>query len=125
MKNLILISFLALLLGSCTYKITEPEKGPVINPTDTVSFQTQIIPIFNDNSNCVSCHKAGGQSPDLTPSAAYAELNSKGLVTPNDPTTSKIYTYIEPAGPSHTWKKYTDSEAQLINIWITQGANNN
>ena len=117
-------AIIMLLVSSCTYKFVEPESA-IVNPMDTVSFNQQILPIFNDNSNCTSCHKAGATSPDLTGPNAFNEINSKNLVDVNNAEQSKIYSYCEPSSTDHGWKKYTDSEAQLVLIWITQGALNN
>ncbi|MEK7720255.1 MAG: DUF5777 family beta-barrel protein [Bacteroidota bacterium] len=44
-----------------------------------ILFATQIAPIFA--SNCIACHKTGGQAPDLTSAAsAYANIKSMNLV---------------------------------------------
>ncbi|MBN2746892.1 MAG: hypothetical protein JXR34_09210 [Bacteroidales bacterium] len=112
------------LTNSCTYKFVEPESMG-LNPTDTVSFAAQIIPIFNNESNCTSCHKPGATSPDLTAANAYNELTSNNLIDLNDAAKSKIYYYCEPSSTSHSWKKYSDNEAAAVLLWITQGAHNN
>lgn len=128
MKKLILISgcFLALLyISSCTYKFNEPEPPKVLNPNDTVSFATQIIPIFNNNNNCTTCHKTGAQKPDLTAANAYSQISTMGLIDHTDAAKSKIYDYIQPATSTHSHKKYTTDEAALVLLWLTQGALNN
>ena len=128
MKNIsLLFTFilLFLLINSCSYKFNAPDTGPVVDPNDTVSFSSQILPIFNNNNNCTSCHKAGGTSPDLTTANAFNELTSKGLINSSDASQSKIYTYGDPSNTTHSWKKYSTGETQLILIWITQGASNN
>jgi hypothetical protein len=123
--SIIALVALTIYMGSCSYKFNEPEVGPVINPNDTISFANQIAPIFNTNNNCISCHGIGGTSPDLTTANAFNELTSKGLINTSDAAQSKIYYYLEPNSASHSQKKYTTSEAQLVLLWITQGAKNN
>lgn len=109
-------------MSSCTYKYVEPE---TISLTDSVSFSTQIQPIFD--ANCTSCHKPGAANGlDLTAPNAYSQIKSTGLIDANyDAANSKLYTYVEPSSSTHSWEKYSDSEAQLISVWITQGAKNN
>ncbi len=127
MPKLMVIVVLVMLISltnSCTYKFVEPESIG-LNPTDTVSFSTQIIPIFTSNNNCTTCHKPGATSPDLTAANAYNELNSKNLIDLNDAANSKIYYYCEPSSTSHSWKKYSENEAAAVLLWITQGAHNN
>jgi hypothetical protein len=90
----------------------------VINPVDTVHFQTQIQPIFT--SNCIVCHK-GSRNPDLREGNSYASLRTGGYV--NLPAeTSRLYRQIT----SSSHYSYTlPAEKQLILIWIQQGALNN
>ena len=104
----------ALLFGGCTYNFIVPEE--VIDPGDPdapeISFATEVQPIFN--AKCVSCHKTGGQLPDL--SSRYIDTNT--------PEASLIYTRPNPSNTgSHP--KYSEAEAALVLTWITQGAKNN
>lgn len=122
MKTINLIFLLLLLASSCTYKIVETE---TIDPTDSISFNSQVLPIFTQNDNCTSCHKPGATSPDLTAPNAYQQLIDKNLVNINAPETSIIYEHISPETATHNWKKYSVTEAQTVLIWIEQGANNN
>lgn len=120
----LLLLFLGVLLFSCSYDYIAEE---VVVPPDTtvdVLFSTQIAPIFTDK--CVSCHKAGSQSPDLAAANAYNSLISKNLVNKTTPASSVIYTELNPANTSvHAWKKYSATEAALVLTWIQQGAKNN
>ena len=127
MKKIFLLSLIALFLGGCTYKFVEPEVGDPIDPNDTISFQTQVIPIFETgNGNCISCHKPGATSPDLTAPNAYDEIISKGLVDNSDAAASTIYYYPAPDNTSdHGWNQYSTSEAEIVLLWVTQGAQNN
>lgn len=126
MKKLFLLFALsALFATSCTYKFVEPEVEDLPNPTDTISFSSDILPIFNDGNNCTSCHKAGATSPDLTSANAFSQITSLGLINTSDAAQSDIYYVPAPISSSHNWKKYSEAQAQKVLLWITQGANNN
>lgn len=120
---LIFISLLFLAaFSSCQYD--NPYVTP-INPTKTVSFSNDIQPIFN-SVGCVSCHKTGAESPDLTTGNAYQDIMNMNLVDVNNPESSLIYWEPSPDNTSaHTWKKYTASQAALVLQWIKQGAKDN
>ncbi len=122
-----LLFVLGFLLNACTYDFiaqVAEEELPVVDPTVTILFSTQIAPIFT--SKCVDCHKAGGQSPELSAANAYAAIKAKSLINATTPEASLIYTYASPANASlHSWKKYSAAEAQLVLTWLQQGAKNN
>jgi hypothetical protein len=102
-------------LSSCEdYKIVQEQ----VDPGETVLFQTQIQPIFNDN--CITCH-SGSRDPDLRDGNSYQSLTTGGYV--NLPAAeSKLYKQI--TSSSHT--SYTiETEKQLIYNWIDQGAQDN
>ncbi len=113
------------LVSSCQYDIlVKPTPPPP--PTDTISFVKDVEPIFNNSSNCTACHNTGGQAPDLTTGNAFNSIISMGLVNTSDPASSAIYWTPDPDNSSsHTWKKYTDAQAQYVLKWIKQGALNN
>lgn len=103
------------LLISCEKYTYMPE---VINPGETILFETQIQPIFTNN--CIVCHK-GSRNPDLRDGNSYNSLTTGGYV--NLPAeTSRLYKQV--TSSSHA--SYTiDTEKQLILLWIQQGALNN
>jgi hypothetical protein len=102
-------------LVSCEKYSWVPEK---INPVDTVYFQTEIQPIFTNN--CASCHTQNNL-PDLRAGKSWQSLTTGGFV--NQPgSSSKLYTKMTSSG--HTARS-TDSDKQLVLIWINQGALNN
>ena len=111
-------------VSSCTYDFIKEDTTP-ISPDTQVSFSQQILPIFNNNNNCTSCHKPGGTSPDYTAANAYASIMSNSVVNTAAPASSPLYTFPAPTTSTHTWKKYTATQAQLILLWIQQGAKNN
>ena len=91
---------------------------PVINPVDTILFQTEVQPIFS--AKCISCHGAI-KAPDVRDSKAYAALINGGYV--NKPgETSKLYLKI--TGPEHS-PRTSDADKLTILIWINQGALHN
>jgi hypothetical protein len=121
-KIYFLLFAFGMLLNACTYDFIVKEELPTVNPNVDVLFATQIAPIF---SGCVSCHKTGGEAPDLTASAAYAAIKSLNLINTATPASSLIYTYPSPTTTIHAWKKYSAAEAQLVLTWLQQGAKNN
>jgi hypothetical protein len=126
LKFIFLISIVAVCLGSCTYDFIVPEEVPVINPDDPnaeqISFSSAIAPIFE--SKCVSCHKTGGQSPDLSSGNAYSSISSTRYLNTSAAEESLIYTKASPDGTgSHP--KYSAAEAATVLGWIQQGAKNN
>jgi hypothetical protein len=124
--NLLIFAVGVSFFTACEYDFIEPKKStPIVPPGDTVSFSINIVPIWNNSSKCTSCHKGGGQSPDLSPSAAYSSITSMGLVDTATPANSIIYKYPNPSSSGHSWKKYTIDEAAAVLLWIQDGAKNN
>jgi len=122
-RTIFLISILlSLFLNSCKYDFILPTVVPPI--TGTVSFSTQVAPIFSAGSKCTSCHNTGGQAPDFSAANAYASI-VPGLINAATPEQSLIYSFPAPATSTHTWKKYTAGEAAIILAWIKDGAKNN
>jgi hypothetical protein len=112
------IAFMTFLTG-CEYEFVEPEYIPP--PTDSISFATDIMPIFNNSCNMSGCHATGAKEPDLSPANAYASLQN-GYINTANPANSGIYTEIT-AGTMTDFA--TPTEASLVLGWIQQGALNN
>ncbi len=106
-------------LVSCQWHTIEPLEVDIINPdtADTVSFSTDIQPIFDDS--CNACHN--NKSPILTDAVSYSNLTSGGYLNTDDPESSIIITKIT---DGH-FASYSSAEQTLILTWIHQGANNN
>lgn len=124
-KILLLVVMAAFLTTSCEYDWIIPEEVPVIDPDDPsqqISFATQILPIFSGN-DCTSCHN-GSQVPDLRADRAYAAINTTRYINKSEPQQSRIYTVPHPESGNH-YKKYTGAQAAVILAWIQQGAKNN
>ncbi len=129
LKLLLPIIILFITFSACKYDFILPEEIPVIDPDNPTAeifgFAEYVLPIFNKNDNCTSCHKTGGQLPDLTTEKAYSSLNSARYINLSSPELSKIYTHPLPGTSTHKHKKYTSQEAAIILAWIKQGAKNN
>lgn len=114
------------LISSCRYDTLVQPVIPPPDPTEIISFTKDIEPIFDNNSNCTSCHNTGGELPDLTAGYAFSSITDLGLVNISDPVSSSIYWIPNLDNSSnHTWKKYTNVQAQYVLQWIKQGALNN
>ena len=123
MKKLLLI--LALFAGflawqSCEYDWVEAEP---LNPSDTLSFSAEIIPIFERGCNASVCHGPGGKDPVLAPDQAYNNLTTGGFVDTANPENSIIYSVMAPGGSMSNYTSTGDADKVLI--WIKQGALNN
>jgi len=130
-KKVIFLLMLATATEGCLYdhvvsNIPETDDTTGIKDTTAipgVSFATQIQPIFNDN--CISCHKSGGKSPNLTSGSAYVQINKSKYINIASPSQSLLYRMIVPGGGSGGHKTVTTAQAALILTWIQQGAKNN
>ena len=113
MKNIkiILILTIGLTIISCESNTYEEISGVVANPTYTKNIQ----PIIN--SNCVSCHSAGGNYPELTDYAKVKDQCINGLVLCRIDGTS--CGAIMPQGG-----KMPQVTVDLIKKWSVQGYTN-
>lgn len=128
-NNKIVSLFLAgsvwLLLSGC-YKNMSVISDTGEEISRTVSFNTELIPMFNASCNMSGCHNSGGKSPDLSPASAYVSLINGSYVNTDNPEASELYLWM-------TGKKGTPMPVSGINkdynslvlAWIKQGAQNN
>jgi len=124
LKQSLFVIILVIMASSCSYDFIEmPEPDP-IDPTDTISFKTTVAPIFSEGNKCTACHSTGATAPDLTPDRAFGAI-VPAYIDANDPEASSIYWFAHPQSETHDWKKYSQSEANIILGWIKQGAQNN
>lgn len=118
------------LINGCEYKYyVEPKI--VVDPTVVISFKNDIGPIFD--AHCISCHKTGGQSPDLTSTNGYLSLTTgskKFIDTPSD--SSLLIQRITKTGSLGKKKQFmppsgklSEDKISLILNWIKQGAKDN
>lgn len=119
--QLLLIFVYLVLLSACEYNYIEYDIEPA---PDSVSFGSDIIPIFDNSCNMGGCHTAGHFAVDLTPANAYDDLWDKGLIDTISPELSGLYTKFYPPN-SHADGRYDANEMVLILAWIEQGAKDN
>jgi hypothetical protein len=108
-------------LQSCQYDWVQEE--PEVPITDTLSFATDIQPIFNLSCNGSGCHAKGGFDPDLTAENSYSALFAENLINTADPESSGLYLSVIKGGSMESFAKSGD--ANKILTWIQQGALNN
>lgn len=124
--------------GSCTHEPMDPASG---NPggmkeipgsvgrncsTDSVYYSNDIFPLISSTCAMSGCHS--GRRPaegiDLT---TYSSILR--IVTPGNPTGSKIYREITKTGsermPPPPMPAWTSAQVALLSKWIAQGARNN
>ena len=106
-------------LASCTYHTNDYDP---LDVPDDVSFEADIIPIFEASCNNAGCHN-GTIAPNLTAPVAYVSLIGGGYVEPGEPAEdSQLYQSID----GGTMTAYaTDLERAYIKKWIDEGALNN
>jgi hypothetical protein len=116
------IAMLAIISGglaSCTYYTNEFD--PTVVP-DGVSFETDIVPIFEASCNAAGCHN-GSIPPDLRAEAAYVNLVGLGYVVPGTPAEDNgLYQSID-GGSMEAYA--SDLERAYIKKWLDEGAENN
>lgn len=124
--KIVLVSCVLFLMQSCYYDtVYEGPVEPPIDPEVPVSYKTQIMPIWN--TDCVSCHK-GSTAPDLRPENSYASLIDGGYVIQGDAVGSTLYKtliWADGVPKMPTQYKLSNSEIELVKVWIEQGAKNN
>ncbi|PKP23593.1 MAG: hypothetical protein CVU06_07480 [Bacteroidetes bacterium HGW-Bacteroidetes-22] len=116
-----LMAGLFLLVGftACEYDWVEPEA--IVVP-DVVSFNGDVIPVFDRSCNMSGCHAQGSTSPDLSSANAWADLMAKGLINTETPAQSGLYITVT----TGSMKKFSNAANNAIILkWIEQGALNN
>lgn len=127
MKSNVILKLFYLFIGmgmtffieSCTYDEIIPKE--VVVP-DSVSFVTDIIPIFNSNCNNSGCHNTNGIPPDLSADKAWISITFFGYLNTAEPENSLLYTKINTGSMKIN---ATDQHRALILKWIEQGAQDN
>jgi len=109
--------------------------GPVGPPPTTVSFATDIQPIFD--ASCAGCHGAGGNAGlDLRAGVSHGNLvgvsaseSSLDLIAPGDPLASWLYLKLTGAqdvgSPMPPGSPLPQSQVELVRVWIEEGALDN
>jgi hypothetical protein len=128
-KKLIIVTLLAsgmlFLLAGCYKDTTVLVQQDV---TKTVSFNGDLMPIFNKSCNMMGCHNAGGQVPNLSPGNALRSLNEEDMINVDDPENSEIMGWLtgklKPAMPLGAATNPSNINGLML-AWIKQGAKNN
>jgi hypothetical protein len=122
----ILMIIMGLVINSCYYDAFPEEviiDDPGDTPTEDVSYQSDIIPLW---VQCVGCH-SGNEPPDLRDANSYNALLN-GFVVPGDADASILYKSLlgidgVPLMPPGS--QWPDTKINLVEDWINQGALNN
>jgi len=118
---ILLFMLSAMGLASCVWDEIPPPEIPDIPVDSSVSFSSQIIPIFESSCATSNCHD-GSWRPNLTASVAYDDLISGGYINTNTPASSELYIKID----GGSMQQYaTDEDRYLILRWIDEGAEDN
>ena len=112
-----------------------PDSGPPLRePTDTVSFAEQILPIFQ--KRCAKCHGAEDENGEVRTEVSLSLLEYERVmigsefgtvVEAGDPDGSFLVDMITEGTmpPEGEGDKVPAEEIALIRAWIEQGAENN
>lgn len=117
-----LIIIVSGMLTSCYYdemiKIDKPVE------VGEVSFENDIVPIFNASCNTSGCHN-GSVAPNLLPANAYSALTNGDYVNTSNPEDSELYQWMK--GNRGLPMPLSGSDATYnakVLAWIKQGALN-
>lgn len=106
------------IVTSCYYDEVLPKE------VGEVSFQGDVIPIFNQSCNMAGCHN-GSIAPDLRPANAYNSLSSGGYINTATPASSELYLWMRGEGGRSAMPNPTNANYNAIVLaWIQQGAKN-
>jgi len=123
MKNILNIALLiamGLFLNSCYYDAFPEEIiEPPIDPTEDVSYATDIDPLW---VSCVGCHTSSNKL-NLKDNA-YTNLLESAVI-PGDAEASRLYNYLPGKGHHEVGLSLKANDIALIKAWIDQGALNN
>ena len=106
-------------LASCTYYTNDYDP---LDVPDNVSFDADIVPIFEASCNTSGCH-SGAVPPNLEREVAYKNLISGGYVTDIIAAENNILYQKIDGGSMEVYA--TDLERAYIKKWIEEGALNN
>ncbi|OJJ23544.1 hypothetical protein BKI52_04045 [marine bacterium AO1-C] len=121
-KFLLLLSFLffAWILTFCNNQSsTEPTFPTEPTTSDTICFESQILPLLRFNCATSGCHDATSATAGVV-TEDYTTI--RATVTPNDLANSKLYLAIRTG--AHQGVRLDQDQVELIQNWILQGANN-
>lgn len=113
-------------LSGCSKTVTLVE-NPGGSITEEMSFEKDIVPIFEKSCNASGCHTTGGKAPLLTRESAYLSLSSGNYLKATDPDNSLLMLWLNgKKSPVMPIGAGPDQEINAkIYTWIKQGAKNN
>jgi hypothetical protein len=108
-------------LTGCYKDIISPESDPD-GPPQSVSFKTDLEPIFNGKCALSGCHVSGNHNPNLAAGSSYSSLVNGGFVNTIVPKSSRLYVMI-----NSEMSEYMPSPKDRSKVydWIRNGAPNN
>ena len=120
------ITIMMITITGC-YKTSTIVVNPGSSITQTMSFKTDIIPLFTSSCAKAGCHVAGAKNPDLTEANAYKALVDGSYIKANDPESSVLMLWLTgKKSPVMPMGAGPDEKINAkIYAWIKQGAKNN
>lgn len=120
--KLVVLFMLSLVAFSCTYeKIEIADELP-----QNVSFQNDLIPLFNRSCNSIGCHNAGGIAPDLSAENSYKSLTTvANMIDLETPENSVFYIRMIDAQRPMPLSGVMPYESQQVLSWIKDDAQEN
>jgi hypothetical protein len=120
------ITIMMIAITGC-YKTSTIVVNPGSSITQTMSFKTDIIPLFTSSCAKAGCHVAGAKNPDLTEANAYKALVDGSYIKANDPESSVLMLWLTgKKSPVMPMGAGPDEKINAkIYAWIKQGAKNN
>jgi len=126
MKQIIRNKFTVLLLLSIALFSCKSEKiEPVTQLPENISFQNDLIPLFNQSCNTTGCHNTGGIPPDLSAGNAYTSITGSNMIDLNNPENSKLYIRMIDTQSPMPLTGVMPYESRQVLSWIIDGAQNN
>jgi hypothetical protein len=126
MKNTFLFLCATLFYFSCVNNRVDP----TCSAPDTVSFKSNILPIFRNNCSTSGCHSGSFPAGNLNleDSLAYTQLNriSRGYVDTINPKNSVLYgSLVSVSNPMPPKGNLDTCTINLVLKWMAQKAKNN
>ena len=126
LKSYYSIVLFILILSVSTVSCEWTKIEPINELPQNVSFNNDIIPIFNQSCNTSGCHGSGSIYPDLSESNAFNSLTGSDLINTSNPENSTLYIrMIDNQSPMPVSGILSKSVTDKIFVWIKEGANNN
>ena len=115
-SKILCVFIISIVFTSCTKKYIEfPEANT------SISYKDNIQPIFNNS--CINCHNQQANTFNLKTGYSYKSLLNNNLIDIDKPSKSVLLIKIN---NNHPYEEAVNTyEYNLIDKWITEGANDN